>query len=191
MDCHLIGDKEEPIYPLLELILKVPRNTTHHTFTTYPYKTVVMFLSEANEALERISSLLKPTYLSNLSAKYNVSTKKIEINANVLRPDSTALPLDQKVDAILVFPQDRVKTVPLTAGAINTWSGPYDARGEMCGTLRCFVRGFDTGSVFEATSGSSIFISYPAGQKCPNCGNDVTNSLISICSRCGKQLPIV
>jgi hypothetical protein len=191
VDSHLIANKDEPIYSLLELILKVPRNTTHHTFTMYPYKTVVMFLSEANEALERIDGLIKPTYLSTLVASYNTTTKKVEIQAKVFRPDQTVLPPDKKVDAILTFPQDRVKTVPLTAGAMNTWLGAYDARGETCGTITCFVRGFDDKGLFEATSGNSIFVSCAVGQKCPNCGSVINSQFLTICSRCGNPLPIV
>jgi len=50
VNSHLIANKDEAIYSLLKLILKDPRNTSHHTFRNYPYKTLVMFLSEINEA---------------------------------------------------------------------------------------------------------------------------------------------
>jgi hypothetical protein len=191
VDSHLITNKDEPIYSLLELILRVPRNTSHHTFTMYPYKTIVMFLSEANEALERINRLTRPTYLSDLATAYNTSTKRVEIQAKIFRPDLTLLPTDRKVDAILTFPQDRVKTIPLTAGALDTWIGAYDVRGEPCGTVTCFVRGFDGTSSFEATSGSGIFVSCDVGQKCPNCGSTVNSPFMAVCSRCGSTLPIV
>ena len=75
---HLIASKDEPIYSLISLLIKVPRNTTHHTFSSFPYKTTVMFLSEANEAIEQIESLTKSTYVSHLNTNYDNSKKKIE-----------------------------------------------------------------------------------------------------------------
>jgi hypothetical protein len=77
----LIANKEEAIYSLLKLILKDPRNTSHHTFRNYPYKTLVMFLSEINEALESIDGLVKPSYVSYLKTNYDPATKKL-----VLKP---------------------------------------------------------------------------------------------------------
>lgn len=188
---HLIANKDESIYSLLKLIIKGPRNTSHHNFTAYPYKTVVMFLTEANEAIDAINSLLKSTYTSLLRTNYDQTTKKVKIQANIFRPDTTILPPDQKVEAILTFPQDRIKTIPLTMGSSNLWYGQYDVRGENCGTVTCFLRGFDNTSSFVASSGSSLIVSYARGEKCPNCNSEITSSFISICSRCGTPLPIV
>jgi len=190
VDSHLISSKSETIYSLLYLILKEPRNTSHHTFKTYPYKTIVMFLCEVNEAIERIDSLIKPTYVSYLSTNYYPSTKKIIVEANILRPDMTVLPHDQKAEVVLHFPQGRVKTIPLTGGALNTWTAEYDARGEACGTASCFIRGFDKTIPFVASSGASFVVSYPVGQKCPHCGNEIGVLFTSLCPHCGKELSI-
>ena len=102
----------------------------------------------------------------------------------------TELPTNQKANAILTFPQNRTITVPLTAGAMNTWTCTYDARGENCGTAKCVIKGFDK-APFTASSGSTFVLSYPIGEKCPNCGSEVTSSFMTICSICGKTLPVI
>jgi len=190
VDCHLIQSKEEPIYALLYLILKEPRNTSDHTFTNYPYKTIVMVISEANEALERIDTLIQPKYSSFLRANYDLPNKRINIEAQIFRPDRALLPDDQKAEVTLNFPNNRVKTVPLSPDSLDTWKGEYDVRGETCGTVSLFVRGFDNGNAFLASSGSSIPVYYPVGYPCPNCRSPVVASFVSICPKCGKQLEI-
>jgi hypothetical protein len=190
VDCHLIPSKEHPLYALLYWILKEPRNTSHHDFTSYPYNTLVMFMTEANEALEQIERMIKPTYGAYLRTNYDEKEKKIKIdNVRVLRPNGSPLPGDQKVEAILNFADKKVKTIPLTFGT-DSWHGEYDARGEACGTASCFLQGLNHGTHFVATSGSSITVSFPANEPCPNCG-EIVSSGTSVCPKCGKRLHLL
>lgn len=128
VDSHLIRSKNEPIYYLIYLILKEPRNSSHHTFPDYPFKTTAMVISEANEALQRIDTLIQPAYSSHLHTNYDPANKKINIKTEILKPNGTFLSQDQKVEVTLQF-QNSVKTVPLTYGSVNTWIGEYDVRG--------------------------------------------------------------
>lgn len=187
VNCHLIPNKEHPLYALLYWILKEPRNTSHHDFTSYPYNTLVMFMTEANEALEQICRLIKPTYGAYLRTNYDEKEKKIKIdNVTVLRPNGTPLPADQKVEAILNFADKKVKTIPLTYGS-GSWHGEYDARGEACGTVSCFLKGLNHGTHFVASSGSNATVSFPTNESCPHCGQTISVGTY-VCPKCGKRL---
>lgn len=188
--CGLIRSKKEPVYALLYWIFKEPRNTSHHEFVSYPYNTLVLFMSEANEAIERIENLIGPSYRSRFRMFYDEEKRKIKVeDVTVWRPNGTPLPADQKVEISMIFPDKTIKTIPLNYNEKH-WKGEYDARGIPCGTISGYVKGVDHGRHFVAPSGSTAVAYFPHGESCPNCGNVITSDN-SICPNCGKRLLVV
>lgn len=190
VDSHLILNREHPLYGFLCWILKGPRNTSHHEFTNYPFNTLVMFMTEANQALEGIENLFEPTHKAYLKTRYDKSEKKIKIESGkILRPDGTPLPNDQKVEVAICLPDKKVKTIPLTQNETGDWQGEYDVRGEACGTLSCYLEGLNHGTHFTTSSGSSVVVSYSLNKPCPKCGHVITSDT-SFCPKCGERLRI-
>lgn len=188
--CGLIQDYKEPIYALLYWILKEPRNTSHHEFISYPYNTLVLFLSEANEAVERIENMIESTYKTHFKVTYDEESRKIKIeNAKILRPNGTPLPADQKVEASIKFPDKTTKTLPLNHNG-NHWSGEYDARGQACGTISIYLEGINHGKHFIAPSASTIMVSPLYGEACPKCGR-LIDAETYICPNCGNRLRVI
>jgi len=189
IQCRLIKSKDEPIYSLLYWIFKEPRNTSHHNFLIYPYNTLVMFMTEFNEAMERIENLVQSSYRANFNTRYNQTDKKIEIeNVQVWIPDGTPLPDNQKVEAAIKFSDQRTKTTPLEYNG-TYWKGNYDTRGLVCGLGSVYIQGVNRTENFVVTSGSVVVISFPIGQNCPNCRRTITSNTY-FCPYCGAQLTI-
>ena len=187
----LIQSPEEPVYSLLNWIIKEPRNTSHHEFVSYPYNTLVLFMSEANQAIEQIEHLIEDPYEAYFRMAYEEDEKKIKIeNAKVLRPNGSTLPIDQKAEILLKFPNQMLKTVPLTPDENDNWKGEYDTRGEQCGTIWGYITGVNHGRHFETSSGSSIAVTFPLGESCPECGHPITSNTY-ICPNCGTRLKVI
>jgi len=191
VNCGLIRNREEPIYALLYWIFKEPRNTSHHEFVSYPYNTLVLFMSEANEALERIEHLIEYPYRAHFNMIYDQEEQKIKIeNAKIWRPNGTPLPTDQKVEISINFPDRTLKTIPLSPHENGYWRGEYDARGQLCGTVYTYLGVVNHGTRFVVSSGSTIAVTFPSGESCPYCGSLITWDT-SICPYCGKRLRVI
>jgi hypothetical protein len=188
--CDLIKDYYQPIYALLSWLFKEPRNTSHHSFVSYPYNSLVLFMSEINEALERIDNLVVTPYSANLRMNFDPSVKKLLIgNVKIVRPNGTFLPTSEKAEISLRFPQQGWKTVPLVPDGKDYWKGEYDARGEYCGTIWGSVRGVDKGSGFVASGAANTTVGF-ASTSCPNCGGSVALGAYT-CPHCGRRLTII
>jgi len=190
LGCHFIKNKEEPIYSLLYWTLKEPRNTSHHEFTTYPYNTLVQFMLEANMVIQRIRTLAEPGYSGRFDLSFDPNKKTLGIEyAKVWRPDDTDLPLNQKVEITFKFPDEAIKTLPLSPSNNGYWKGGYDARGESAGTVWANLRGVNHGRPFNIATGSTVALFPVVGENCPNCGKTIDYQT-SICPKCGSRLRI-
>ena len=148
-------------------------------------------MSEANEAIERIERLIQSPYHASFNVRYEQMDKKIKIeNAQIWRPNGSLLSGDQKVEAWIQFPDQKIRTTPLyhDSGA-STWKGEYDTRGLVCGSAPIYLQGVDNKNDFVTCSGSVAVISFPKGESCPNCHFTITSGDF-VCPNCGKRLSV-
>jgi len=187
VNCHLIKNKDAPLYTLIFWIFKEPRNTAHHEFELYPYKFLVLSTLQADYAVREIDELTKSRYESSFKLELDEPKKEIRLNdVRIFRPDKTNLPSTEKAEGFLTFTNGKTASVALTPNTNGTRSGRYDYRGDAAGTIRVNLRGINGQKPFIAQSGSTAFISMQS-KMCPKCGRSI-DERASKCPHCGNRL---
>ena len=190
VNCHLIKNKEEPLYHLIYWILKEPRNISHHEFLLHPLKRLKLYMFQVDRAISSLDNLLK----SNFKARYKITkdeeNKEIKFEeVEVFTPDNILLSLDEKVEGYLYFPNGRNPNVQLKPNGNGTRFGSYNYKGEAAGTISARVGGIYQGERFLTSASSVVYASTDYGT-CPFCNSDIEPGS-SICPYCGKRLPIL